>query len=118
MGEVLATRKILKALTINEVGPAEARGRGIVPSFVRAVRQTTARRRRPAGAIDGRRGTMSAVSQMVSSTARPISRNWSLPNILTYARVAAVPLVGGLLVWPDEPWAPWTALAIFIAAGI
>ena len=61
---------------------------------------------------------MSAVSQMVSSTARPISRNWSLPNILTYARVAAVPLVAGLLFWPDEPWARWTALAIFIAAGI
>jgi len=55
---------------------------------------------------------------MVSSTARPISRNWSLPNILTYARVAAVPLVAGLLFWPDEPWARWTALAIFIAAGI
>src|SRR5271168_4111784 len=69
-------------------------------------------------AIDGRTGTMSAAPQMVSSTARPISRNWSLPNILTYARVAAVPLVAGLLFWPDEPWARWTALAIFIAAGI
>ena len=61
---------------------------------------------------------MSVASQMVSSTAPPISRNWSLPNILTYARVAAVPLVAGLLFWPDEPWARWTALAIFIAAGI
>ena len=55
---------------------------------------------------------------MASSTARQISRNWSLPNILTYARVAAVPLVAGFLFWPDEPWARWTALAIFIAAGI
>src|SRR5579871_1177444 len=55
---------------------------------------------------------------MASSTARPISRNWSLPNILTYARVVAVPLVAGLLFWPDEPWARWSALAIFVAAGV
>ena len=41
---------------------------------------------------------MSGAPQMASSTARPISRNWSLPNILTYARVAAVPLVAGVLV--------------------
>ena len=61
---------------------------------------------------------MSAAVQMVSSTTRPISRNWSLPNILTYARVAAVPLVAGFLFWPREPWARWTALAIFIAAAI
>ena len=61
---------------------------------------------------------MSAALQMASSTARQISRNWSLPNILTYARVAAVPLVAGFLFWPQEPWARWTALAIFIAAGI
>jgi CDP-diacylglycerol--glycerol-3-phosphate 3-phosphatidyltransferase/cardiolipin synthase len=55
---------------------------------------------------------------MVSSTAPQFSRNWSLPNILTYARVAAVPLVAGFLFWPKEPWARWTALAIFVAAGI
>jgi cardiolipin synthase len=55
---------------------------------------------------------------MVSSAAPQFSRNWSLPNILTYARVAAVPLVAGLLFWPREPWARWTALAIFVAAGI
>ena len=41
---------------------------------------------------------MSAAPQMVSSTARQLGRNWSLPNILTYARVAAVPLVAGLPV--------------------
>jgi cardiolipin synthase (CMP-forming) len=55
---------------------------------------------------------------MASSTTRPIGRNWSLPNVLTYARVAAVPLVAGFLFWPREPWARWTALAIFIAAAI
>ena len=55
---------------------------------------------------------------MATSTTRPIDRNWSLPNILTYARVAAVPLVAGLLFWPREPWARWTALAIFVAAAV
>ena len=49
---------------------------------------------------------------------RPISRNWSLPNVLTYARVVAVPLVAGCLFWPKEPWARWTALAIFVAAAV
>ena len=55
---------------------------------------------------------------MASSTTQLIARNWSLPNILTYARVIAVPLVAGFLFWPREPWARWTALAIFSAAAI
>ena len=55
---------------------------------------------------------------MATSTSRPVSRNWSLPNILTYARVAAVPLVAGFMFWPQEPWARWTALTIFVAAAI
>ena len=61
---------------------------------------------------------MSGGKPMASSTSHPISRNWSLPNILTYARVAAVPLVAGFLFWPDEAWTRWTALAIFIAAAV
>jgi cardiolipin synthase (CMP-forming) len=61
---------------------------------------------------------MSGAAQMATSTTRPASRNWSLPNILTYARVAAVPLVAGFMFWPQEPWARWTALAIFIAAAV
>src|ERR1700733_4960529 len=118
MGEVLATRKTLKTLTLNEVGPSEASTSATYPALSGDAWPAAAWRRRLAGAIDGRTGTVSAAPQMVSSTARLISRNWSLPNILTYARVAAVPLVAGLLFWPDEPWARWTALAIFIAAGI
>ena len=31
---------------------------------------------------------------MVNTPARAASRNWNLPNLLTYGRVAAVPLVG------------------------
>ena len=52
----------------------------------------------------------------VTSTRR--SKAWNLPNVLTYGRLAAVPLVVALLFWPDEPGARWTALALFIAAGI
>jgi cardiolipin synthase len=55
---------------------------------------------------------------MASSMSRPISRNWSLPNVLTYGRVAAVPLVAGLLFWPGEPWARWAALVLFVAAAV
>lgn len=55
---------------------------------------------------------------MASSMSRPISHRLSLPNVLTYARVVAVPVVAGLLFWPHEPWARWTALALFIAAAV
>ena len=50
--------------------------------------------------------------------ARPLA----LPNLLTYARIAAVPVVVGLLYWQSildgGLWIRWVALAIFIAAGI
>jgi cardiolipin synthase (CMP-forming) len=42
----------------------------------------------------------------------------SLPNLLTYGRIAAVPAVVGLLFWPnDEDWR-WLALAIYTVAAI
>jgi len=68
--------------------------------------------------IDGARGTMSFGEPMADTPARVVSRNWSLPNLLTYGRVAAVPLVVAFLFWPSDPWARWTALAIFVAAAI
>lgn len=40
-----------------------------------------------------------------------------LPNVLTYARIAAVPLVVASLLAGGDEWR-WIALAIFIAAGI
>jgi cardiolipin synthase len=50
--------------------------------------------------------------------ARPLA----LPNILTYARIAAVPVVVGLLFWQSifagPLWLRWAALAVFIAAGV
>jgi cardiolipin synthase len=46
----------------------------------------------------------------------------ALPNILTYARIAAVPVVVALLYWQSllggGLWLRWVALAIFIAAGL
>jgi cardiolipin synthase len=55
---------------------------------------------------------------MANSSARTGSRNWNLPNLLTYGRVAAVPLVVALLFWPSDAWARWSALAIYSAAAI
>ena len=50
--------------------------------------------------------------------ARPLA----LPNILTYARIAAVPVVVGLLYWQSildgGLWLRWVALAVFVAAGV
>jgi cardiolipin synthase (CMP-forming) len=49
-------------------------------------------------------------------------RAWSLPNILTYGRIVAVPIVVGCMFWQNilqgGMWLRWLALAIFIAAGI
>jgi cardiolipin synthase (CMP-forming) len=43
---------------------------------------------------------------------------FSLPNVLTYGRLLAVPLVVGCLFWPNEMWMRWLALALFTAAAI
>jgi CDP-diacylglycerol---glycerol-3-phosphate 3-phosphatidyltransferase len=57
----------------------------------------------------------------VSSTRLP-ARPLALPNILTYGRIAAVPVVVGLLYWQSiiggGLWLRWVALALFIAAGL
>lgn len=46
----------------------------------------------------------------------------SLPNILTYSRCVAVPLVAACLFWSDilagGMWLRWVALAIYVAAAI
>jgi CDP-diacylglycerol--glycerol-3-phosphate 3-phosphatidyltransferase len=46
------------------------------------------------------------------------SRALSLPNILTYGRLVAVPAVVALLFWPEDQWSRWIALAIFVVAAI
>src|SRR3978361_949744 len=46
----------------------------------------------------------------------------SLPNILTYARIAAIPVVVGCVfaqsIMDGPLWLRWVALAVFIAAGV
>src|ERR1700761_4313142 len=56
------------------------------------------------------------------ATTRGTTKTLSLPNILTYARIAAVPVVVGCVFWEaimDGPlWLRWVAVAVFIAAGV
>jgi len=58
------------------------------------------------------------VQRGVSPAARSVaSRFWSLPNLLTYGRIIAIPaLVACFFVAGD--WGRWTAMWIFIAAGV
>jgi cardiolipin synthase len=56
-------------------------------------------------------------------TSRPLpGRHLAVPNLLTYARIAAVPLVVACMYWQaillGGMWLRWVALVIFIAAGI
>ena len=55
---------------------------------------------------------------MLSPPASRRSELFNLPNVLTYCRVAAVPVVAGLLFWPEDKWSRWAALSIFVAAAI
>ena len=60
---------------------------------------------------------------MDSVTSRDLpARPLAVPNLLTYARIAAVPVVVGLLYWQSildgGLWVRWVALAVVIAAGI
>ena len=60
---------------------------------------------------------------MNTVSSRPLpARPLALPNLLTYGRIAAVPVVVGLMYWQSiiggGLWLRWLALAVFIAAGI
>jgi cardiolipin synthase len=60
---------------------------------------------------------------MNAVTSRPSgTHSLALPNLLTYARIAAVPAVVACMYWQDllqgGEWLRWVALVIFIAAGI
>ena len=55
---------------------------------------------------------------MATASTQTSRRHWNLPNMLTYGRLAAVPLVVAFLFWPTDFWARWTALAIYTAAAI
>jgi cardiolipin synthase len=55
---------------------------------------------------------------MLHSTISSSDRRLNLPNLLTYGRVIAVPLVVACLFWPAVFAMRWLALGIFILAGI
>ncbi len=60
---------------------------------------------------------------MDAVTSRPLpGRPLAVPNLLTYARIAAVPLVVACMYWQSillgGMWLRWVALVIFIAAGV
>jgi cardiolipin synthase len=55
---------------------------------------------------------------LLSSTSRRLDQRFNLPNLLTYGRLLAVPVVVGCLFWSDEFIMRWIALGIFILAAI
>lgn len=60
---------------------------------------------------------MSEIMANTKSRKTKFSEIWNLPNLLTYGRIVAVPLVAGFLMW-DTYAARWIALAIYVAAAI
>nr|WP_319513753.1 CDP-diacylglycerol--glycerol-3-phosphate 3-phosphatidyltransferase [uncultured Cohaesibacter sp.] len=46
------------------------------------------------------------------------SKTFNIPNILTIARILAVPAIVFCMLWPTHDWARWTALGLFSAAAI
>ena len=70
---------------------------------------------------------MSEIMANTRSRKTKFSEIWNLPNVLTYGRIVAVPLVAGLLMWNERAedltglgvlTARWVALIIFLAAAI
>jgi cardiolipin synthase (CMP-forming) len=68
---------------------------------------------------------MTSTKQQI--TGRGASKIWNLPNILTYGRILAVPLVASLLLWTERAQANtglgieaarWIALGIYILAAV
>jgi cardiolipin synthase len=58
----------------------------------------------------------------IATTRAAAKSSLSLPNILTYARIAAIPVVVGCVfaesIMDGPLWLRWVALAVFIAAGV
>jgi cardiolipin synthase len=58
----------------------------------------------------------------IATTRGTAKGSLSVPNILTCARILAIPVVVGCVFWEsilDGPmWLRWVALAVFIAAGV
>ncbi len=55
---------------------------------------------------------------MVNIPTRAPRRALNLPNLLTYGRVVAVPIIVAVMFWPEEYWMRWIALGIYAIAAI
>ena len=54
----------------------------------------------------------------MTSISNGASHRWSLPNLLTYGRIVAVPLVVACMFWPRIDAMRWTAFGLFAAAAV
>jgi CDP-diacylglycerol--glycerol-3-phosphate 3-phosphatidyltransferase/cardiolipin synthase len=54
----------------------------------------------------------------MTSISRGGSHRWSLPNLLTYGRIVAVPLVVACMYWPQVDAMRWTAFTLYAAAAV
>lgn len=53
-----------------------------------------------------------------NAPARRRGSPFSLPNVLTYLRILAVPAIVAILFWPRDDTMRWWALAFFVAASV
>jgi len=69
-----------------------------------------------------RYGAVMNSTTTATQSGRVRTHRLALPNILTYGRIVAVPIVVGCMFWQSildgHLWLRWFALAVFIAAGI
>jgi cardiolipin synthase (CMP-forming) len=67
--------------------------------------------------VDAAALTMFLQAMTVESPKRRVSP-LTLPNILTYGRIAAVPVVVACLFWPADIWVRWVAFGAFALAAV
>ena len=61
---------------------------------------------------------VSLAAMAMTSISGGASHRWSLPNILTYGRIVAVPLVVACMFWPAVDAMRWTAFALYATAAV
>src|SRR5688500_13468720 len=75
-----------------------------------------------AEAVDARQHRVFPAVMTIVSRSRSSPHTLSLPNLLTFGRIAAIPAVVGCMFWSQVLqggiWLRWAALFIFIAAAI
>src|SRR6516164_10109828 len=83
---------------------------------------TTSTSRHASGHVPGHSPANVSPNVSTSGPVRSRVNPMALPNILTYGRIVAVPVVVGCLFWQNilhgGLWLRWFALVIFIAAGV